>query len=52
MSSQNQNQNQFTTVCIRRGTKNRLEALMPYESMSWDEFADVLADTYEGQSEE
>jgi hypothetical protein len=39
----------FTTFCIRRSTKARLESLKPYDSMSWDEFAGELGDVYESR---
>lgn len=45
--STKQDSDGFTTLCLRRGVKSRLESLKPYESMSWTEFADELADTYE-----
>lgn len=37
----------FTSVCLRRGTKDRLEDLKPSDSMSYDEFLGDLADVYE-----
>lgn len=42
-----QSADQFTTLCLRRGTKERLESLKPFESMSYDEFAQHLADVFE-----
>lgn len=38
---------QFTTLCVRPSTKERLEDLRPFDSMSWDEFVVELADRYE-----
>lgn len=40
-----------TTVSVRRDVKARLESLKPYESMSWTEFVEELADHYEGTRE-
>lgn len=37
----------FTTFCLRQSTKRRLDSLKPFESMSYDEFAQHLADIYE-----
>ena len=38
---------EFTTLCVRRSTKDRLNSLKPFDSMSWDEFTRELADNYE-----
>lgn len=43
------NESEFTSICIRRRTKQRLESLRPYESLSWTEFIDELADNYEAR---
>ena len=39
---------EYTTLNVRRRTHRRLEALKPYDSMSYDEFLGELADAYEG----
>ncbi len=39
--------NGFTSLPVRKRTKERLESLKPFDSLSWDEFAEELADTYE-----
>jgi hypothetical protein len=41
----------FTSLPVRESTKERLESLRPFRSMSWSEFAEVLADAYEDQHE-
>lgn len=38
---------QRTSLGLREKTRQRLETLKPYESISWDEFLNELADTYE-----
>lgn len=40
-------ESKYTTVTLNRGIKSRLESLKPYDSMSWSEFAEELADVYE-----
>jgi len=47
MAPQKSADDEFTTLCLRRGVKERLETLKPYESVSWTEFAHELADVYE-----
>lgn len=42
-----QHSGQFTTISLDTGVKSRLEELKPYDSMSWTEFVEELADTYE-----
>ena len=37
-----------TTVGLKQSTKRRLEALKPYDSMSYDELLSEMADVYEG----
>jgi len=37
----------FTTLSIHRETHSRLEDMKPYESVSFDEFINVLMDSYE-----
>ena len=41
---------QFTSVSVHTEVKSRLEELKPYDSMSWSEFAEELADVYEKQA--
>lgn len=36
-----------TTVEIKRNLHQRLEGLRPYDSMSWHEFIEEMADVYE-----
>ena len=38
---------EHTTLSLRRNVKSRLESLKPYDSMSWTEFVEELADVYE-----
>lgn len=38
---------EITTVQVTRSVHSRLEALKPYESMSYNEFIEELVDTYE-----
>lgn len=38
---------EHTTLSVRRETKSRLESLRPYDSLSWTEFVEKLADIYE-----
>jgi hypothetical protein len=40
---------QFSTLGIRKDTKRRFEEAKPYESLSHDEFVDVLLDRWEGR---
>ena len=44
MSSKGSNR---TTVGLSQSTKNKLESLKPFNSMSYDEFLSELADQYE-----
>lgn len=39
-----------TTVGLKQSTKRRLEALKPYDSMSYDELLSEMADVYEGDA--
>lgn len=50
MSTQGET-DRFTTLPVRESTKARLESLRPFQSMSWTEFAEVLADAYEEQGD-
>jgi len=43
-------QSEFTTLCIRKSTKDRLESIKPFESLSWDEFIENMADSYDGEA--
>lgn len=38
---------QRTSLGLRCKTRERLENIKPYDSLSWDEFLNELADTYE-----
>lgn len=51
MSTQNSDADGFTTVCVRKSTKRRLESLKPFESLSWTEFMEEMAETYEDTGE-
>jgi len=42
-----QSQDPFTSLGVRESTAGRLDDLKPYESMSWDEWVNELADVYE-----
>lgn len=37
----------YTTVALQADTKRRFDEMMPYESMSADEFVSELLDTWE-----
>ena len=38
-----------TTITLDRGTKEEFDAAKPYDSMSADEFVDVLLNQWEGR---
>jgi hypothetical protein len=38
-----------STLGVRRDTKQRFDQVKPYDSMSADEFVDVLLDKWEGR---
>ena len=38
-----------TTMSVHRDVHERLDSLKPYDSMSYSEFLDELADVYENQ---
>lgn len=40
-------ENERTSIGCRRSTVQRLEEIRPFESMSWNEFLQHLADVYE-----
>lgn len=42
-----QNQRSWTTIAVRPDTAQRLNEIMPYETMSKDEFVSELIDVYE-----
>lgn len=42
---------EFTSLGIKRPTKERFEAAKPYGSISHDEFVSELLDRYEGADE-
>lgn len=45
--STEQAQNPYTSLCVQRSVKSRLESLKPFDSLSWNDFLDELADVYE-----
>lgn len=47
MPTQPVDEDGYTTVCVRKSTKQRLESLKPFESISWTEFFEELAEGYE-----
>lgn len=47
MTPKTKTSDSFSTLPLRRRTKERLESLKPFESLSWTEFAEELADAYE-----
>lgn len=47
MSAETDTPRKTTTVSLHRDVHSRLESLKPYESMSYSEFLDELADAYE-----
>ena len=40
------------TITVREQTHQRLENLKPYETVSFDELLNEMADVYEGDSDE
>jgi hypothetical protein len=40
---------EWTSLGIRRSVHSRLEELKPYESMSFNDLLDDMADSYEGE---
>lgn len=46
----NQSQKDWTSIAVRPDTAQRLTEIMPYETMSKDEFVSELIETYEGTS--
>lgn len=39
---------EWTTIAVRRGTKERFDRAKPFDSMSANEFVDVLVDRWDG----
>jgi hypothetical protein len=46
MSAQTEKRS-HTTLWVSKNLATRLDELKPYESLTWDEFLAMLADTYE-----
>lgn len=47
MAAEDSNQRSWTTIAVRQDTAQRLSEVMPYETMSKDEFVGELIDTYQ-----
>jgi len=41
-----------TTLWVSKETASRLEAVKPYDSLTWDEWLAELADEYEDQKDD
>jgi predicted CopG family antitoxin len=50
MSAATGTKRESTTLSVHRDVHSRLETLKPYESMSYSEFLDELADVYEREA--
>lgn len=49
MATQSNDERSHVTLTVRKGTRERLKRLKPYESMSYNELISVMADEFDGE---